>query len=153
MESPCRLHGGQAAQPVGVALGGQVQRGVGGVQIGVAGPAIGEAADPDLADDAGQPPLMSRLHPGVGVPVGVDDVAPRSREARRSRLVLEELAQLAPAVAGQPVLQLGVLQPVGLGPAQPGRQGLEAGPGDVSWPAAVIDAGLDDGPPGGLAAR
>jgi hypothetical protein len=101
--------------------------GVGWVQIGVAGPAVGEAADPDLADDRGQPPLMSRLHPGVGIPVGVDDVAPALSGGPQVGVVLEEMAQQVPAVVAQPVRQLGVLQPVGPGPAQPGRQGLEGG--------------------------
>ncbi len=69
VEGPARgLDGCQATKRVRVLLRGQVQRRVGGGQVGVALPAVGAPANRDLTEDRGQAALVSGLDRAAGNP-------------------------------------------------------------------------------------
>jgi hypothetical protein len=80
------LHRRQPAQPVGMALDGQVQRRVRGMQVGVPFPPIGQASDRDHAEHRPQRPTMAYLDAVPDHPVGArHPLLPRiARCARRS---------------------------------------------------------------------
>ncbi len=64
--SPRCFCGRQAAQPVAVALGGQVQCRVGGIEVRVATTAVGETPHVDLAEDGRQRPTAGAHLPNIG---------------------------------------------------------------------------------------
>ena len=58
---------------MGVLLLGQVQRGVGQMEVLLTSPAIGEALDAHFAEDAQKRPMVPFFDAGAGGPRGVDD--------------------------------------------------------------------------------
>jgi len=74
--APRRLERGEAAQPVRVTLDGQVQRRVGGVQVGMPVPPIRQPGHVHRSKHRRQAPGVPGLHCAVGDPVDVDDLDP-----------------------------------------------------------------------------
>src|SRR5260370_28254690 len=72
--APGGFDGGQAAQPVGVLLWGEVEYRVGGVQVAGAQGAVGDSGHGDLPEDGGQGPGVAGFDVAVLYPVGVDDL-------------------------------------------------------------------------------
>lgn len=81
-------------------------------------------------------------------PVGVEDrLEPVFALGAKVEVVLGQLAQQRPTVGVQTLLELGVLQPGGLGAVQKAHQFLEPPPaGGEGVPAADIAGGHDRGP-------
>jgi len=98
----------EAAQPMRVAFAGQVEHGVGGVNVRPPGWAIGNSGDLDLAEHRGQLPGVPDLDPRSGGPVGAQGRDPGLSLRAQVQVVLVELAEQLPARDLQVVLQLGV---------------------------------------------
>ena len=89
-----RLDRGESAQPVGVFLDRQVQRGVRRVQVGLSPRPVGDARHRDRAEPGGQPPLVPVLGHAPPVPVGVDHLDQALLSYRpQIQTVLQQLAQ------------------------------------------------------------
>jgi hypothetical protein len=89
-----RFDRGEAAQPVGVLLRGQVQHRVGWVQVGVPSPPVGDARDHHIAEPGSQQPFP----PGLGrAPHDLTNVDHRIQPclvfSPQIQAVLEQLAQ------------------------------------------------------------
>jgi hypothetical protein len=121
------LHRRQPPQPMGVALCGQVQRPIGGVQVGVAAGTVGQALHahvPEHRRQRARPPGLDTVARHL---VGVQDPGqlrlPRGAEVH---VVLEQLAHQIPAGGLEMVLQLPVGQPRRLLTVQPRHHRLKA---------------------------
>ncbi len=129
-----------------MALGGQVEGGVGGVEVGLAPAPVGEAGDGHLPEHGGEHAGMSGLHRGPVHAVGVDHGAQALLAAGpQVQVVLVEQAHQLPALAGHPILQLGVAEggrPVAVEEAD---HLLEAGP--AAGEAVVGGAARRHSPP------
>ncbi len=99
---------------MGVALGRQVERSVGRVQVGPAATPIGQPGDAHLAEDGGERAGMARLHRGSPGPLGVDDgLQARLTLGAEVQMILEEQAEQLPALGAEAVLQLCVAEGTG----------------------------------------
>lgn len=96
------------AQPVAVALGGQVQHAVGGVQVRLAALAVGEALHAHHPEYRRQPPAVARLDTVAGHPGGVDNLDASLAFGAAVQVVLEHLAQQVPAPTVELTLDLAV---------------------------------------------
>jgi hypothetical protein len=138
---------------VGVALLGQVEGGIGGVQVRRSPMAIGQALDGHGAEHGGELAVVAGLDAAVGDAVGVDDLDALLPGGAQVQVVLEEPAQQLPTPAVEIVLQLGVGQRAGLGALQPADDVLQARPGPAerrgvggSGPVAGDRRGARSGP-------
>ncbi|MGH9185573.1 MAG: hypothetical protein ACRD0U_07145 [Acidimicrobiales bacterium] len=83
--TPGRLGGGQAADAVGVAFLGQVERTVGGVQVGMSAAPVGEAGDGHFTEERpGVACLDRRPAHAVGVEHRVQTLLALARRSRWS---------------------------------------------------------------------
>lgn len=106
-----------------VLLFGQVQLGIGGMEVDRALGPVGEAGDGDLAEDRLQRAVVAGLDGGVGDAVAVDDTRAASLPpGAEVEMVLEELADEAPPVAIEPALELLMGEAGGIGAAEEGGQ-------------------------------
>jgi len=125
--APRALDGDQPAQPVRIELVGQVQHGVGRVQVGAAAPAVGETGDRHLTEHRVQPTMVAGLDAASGHPVGTDDrFQTRLPERAQVKRVLVHLSLQLAAPGIQPLLQLAVGHAGGL-PLQAVQRRLEQG--------------------------
>jgi hypothetical protein len=122
------LDRGEFTQPVGVFLGGQVQQPVSGVQVRLAGFAVGQPGHRDRPEHGRQPAGVPGLGPGPGQSVGVEDLDPGLADLPEVQVVLQQLAQQRASLDVQAFLQLGVGQPAGLGAVQEPQHRLEPHP-------------------------
>ena len=81
---------------MGVAFGGQVQRGVGGVQVGRPPMAIGEALDAHHAEERGQRTGVAGLDTAVDDIAEADHLDSHLSLGAQVEVVLEEPAQQLP---------------------------------------------------------
>jgi hypothetical protein len=125
--SPRALDGGEAPEPVGVALVGQVELAVGGIQVGVTAAAVGEPGDGDVAEDRGQRTDVAGLDGAVTFAVGVVHLGPLLAHGAQVELALEHLAQQLPTSPVELVFELGVAEGGGLGALQPADELIEGG--------------------------
>jgi hypothetical protein len=122
-----RLHDGQPAQAVGVELDREVQVRVGGTQVGVTSPPIGQASDLDLAEHDQQPALMASLYAAPGHSVGAYHCLHARLPLRpQVQVVLEHLAEQLAALHVQALLQLAVAELARICPLQPAHDPLES---------------------------
>ena len=136
--APGRLGGRQAADAVGVALLGQVERGVRGVQVGLSPAPVGQSGDGHLAEDRGERPGVPRFHRPTVDAVGVDDLLQaRLALGAQVQVVLVRQAEQLPALGAEAILQLGVAERGGPVAIEEADHLLEAGP--APGEAVLID--------------
>ncbi len=128
VEGASRPHqDGQPAQAVGVELDWQVQHGVGGMQVGVTTPPIGQAGDFDLAEHGQQPASMPGFDAAPGHSISAHDRFQARFPLRpHVQVVLEHLAKQLATLHVQAFLQLAVREPARLWPFQPAHDPLES---------------------------
>jgi len=82
---------GQAAQPMGVPLGGQVQRCVGRIQVVMAAVPVGQPGDGDLPEHGAQPAAVSVLDRAMTHPVDIEHIGQAGLSLRAQvKVVLEQ---------------------------------------------------------------
>jgi hypothetical protein len=109
-----------------VLLDRQVQRGVGGIQVGMATAAVRQSGYRHLAEHGGQPALMSGLDAAAGHPLGVGHLLQALLALRpQVQVILHQLTHQFTAPALKLCLQLGVFQPGRLGAIEEARHRLE----------------------------
>jgi hypothetical protein len=112
-----------------VLLGGQIQRRIGGVQVGVGAGTVGQALHAHVAEHSRQRAGPSRLDGVAGDLVSAEDPGqPRLPLRAQVQVVLKELAEHLPAGDLEVVFQLRMGQSCRLGAAQPCQDRLEAFP-------------------------
>ena len=113
---------------MGVPLGGQVQRGVGRIQVGVPAAPVSEPAHVDRTEHRAEWADVPGFHSAVADAVAVGDFRPHLARRPPVQLTLQHLAQQLPPTSVELVFQLGVSQAGGLGSLQPAEQLGEARP-------------------------
>ena len=102
-----------------VALGGQVEHGVGHVQVRLALLAVCEAVDHDVAEDGGESATVAGFDVGPSHPRLVADVVKWFfDQAAQVQVVLVELAEQFTSRREKALFELGVAQRAGLAGAQ-----------------------------------
>ena len=110
-----------------MALDGQVEQAVGGMQVRVAAVTVGHTLHVDLTEDARQAAVMAGLDGPVGDPIGVDRRGQASLGSGAHReVILQHPPQQLAAPAVELVLQLAVLELASIGSVQPLECLLEA---------------------------
>ena len=119
-------------------LDGQVQHGIGGVEVGEPSAPVGEAIEGDLAEHRREATFMAGLHPAPPHAVDIDHrVEADLVVGAQVQVVLQYLAQqLAPVDVDAP-LQFAMVRPGRLGAPQPGQHSLQA----RSRPAEAVIVG------------
>jgi len=134
LEGPTgRLDGRQLTKSVGVALVGQVQRGIGGVEVLLCPVAVGEMAGRDRADDRGEGMFIFRLDCTVAGPASIKHfLEPYLLGRPQVEVVLKEQAEQLEARGLDVLLQLDVFEDGGrptdqevADPAELGCRGTE----------------------------
>jgi hypothetical protein len=114
--APRRFEGGQLPQAVRVLLHRQVQRGVGGIQVGVAAAAVRQPGHRYLAEHRGQGAGVPGLDGTAGHLLGVGHLLQALLALRpQLQVILHELAEQLATGLLQVGLQFGMLQAGGLG--------------------------------------
>ena len=128
LEGPSgRLDRRQPAQAMRVALLGEVQLAVGGIQVGVTAVAVGEALHVELPEDGGEAAMVTGLDGTMGHPVGVDNrVGALLPNGAQLEVLLEHSAQQLAAPPVELVFDLGMSQLGRLRAIQPAGDLLEA---------------------------
>lgn len=109
--APGRLYGSQAPEPVAVALFGQVEPGVGRVQVGLALGPVGEAAHLDPPEDDRERAGVAFLYVGAGRFFCADHLLrPLLAQCSEVEVALVEPAEDFPALLLQALFQLPVVE-------------------------------------------
>ena len=125
--SPRRFERGQPAQPVAVALSGQVERPVRGIEIRLPTVTVGDAGHVDLAEDCLERPAMPGLGGAMGLAAGGHHRQAGLTQGTQVHLVGEHLAQQLAAPLVEARLEVRVLQGDRFVAAHPGEELLGQG--------------------------
>ena len=127
--SPRSFDRGQASQPVGVTLDGQVQLGVARIQVRVTPMPVREAGDRHGGEDARKRSHVSRLDRPMGDAVRVVHVhGPGLSQGAQLKVTLQHSSQQLSAAPLELHFELAVAQFAGLDAFQPDDQLVEARP-------------------------
>ena len=124
---------------MGGQLAGQVQRRVGGVEVGLPAAAIRQAGHLDLTEDGLQRPDVTGLDPAPPAAAGVDDDAAALLAGRAQvQVVLVEQPDQLTQVNAQPRFELAVGQARGLLVAQEPADLIEAVPAGTEGSVGAV---------------
>ena len=124
--APRRFEGGQLPQAVRVLLHRQVQRGVGGIQVGVTAATVGLPGHRHLAEHRGQRAGMPGLDGTAGLLPGVGHLLQALLALRpQLQVILHQLAEQFATGLLQVGLQVGMLQAGGLGAVEETQRRLK----------------------------
>ena len=114
---------------MGLALFGQVELAVLGIEVRVPPMAVGEPGDADGPEDRRERPDVAELDRPVTDTLGVGDSHdPLLAKGAQVEMALEHLAQKVPTAGVELLLEHGVVERAGIGPVEPGEEALERRP-------------------------